>query len=135
MSSKGPFYRLAAVIRGLDVKSIHAKIEMNAPAVAPAAPKHAMVESVGMLPGRFTMTKGSSPPVARPMAAEYLYFAFWYMEKEVVRTRVMLKMGAKAPKIGSELAPILLDPMTGVEMSSLSFKDFSMHTSPAHAMP
>jgi len=50
---------------------------MIAPAVAPAAPKHATVPSVGMLPGLLTTTRGSSLPVADPIAAEYLYLAFW----------------------------------------------------------
>lgn len=70
---------------------------IKAPAVPPAAPKQAIVAKVGVLPGLLTTTKGSSPPVARPMAAEYLYFAFWYIEKEVVRTRVTLNIGASAP--------------------------------------
>ena len=46
------------------------------PAVAPAAPKHKIVAGVGMLPGLLTTIKGSSLPVALPIAAEYLYFAF-----------------------------------------------------------
>jgi len=50
---------------------------MIAPVVDPAAPKHAIVAIVGVLPGRFTTIRGSSPPVMRPMAAEYLYFNFW----------------------------------------------------------
>lgn len=49
---------------------------MIEPAVAPAAPKHSIVAGVGMLPGLLTTIKGSSLPVALPIAAEYLYFAF-----------------------------------------------------------
>lgn len=65
--------------------------------VAPAAPKQAIVATVGVLPGRLTMISGSSPPVIRPIAAEYLYLNFWYKEKDVVRTRVTLNIGARAP--------------------------------------
>ena len=52
------------------------KSVMIEPAVAPAAPKHSIVAGVGMLPGLLTTIKGSSLPVALPIAAEYLYFAF-----------------------------------------------------------
>ena len=82
---------------------------MRAPAVAPAAPKHTIVAIVGVLPGRLTTTRGSSPPVALPMAAEYLYLNFWYREKDVVRTRVTLNTGAKAP-IGEFISPSSVKP-------------------------
>ena len=67
------------------------------PAVAPAAVKHAIVANVGMLPGRLTMTNGSSPPVACPIRAENLYFAFWYTENDKVLPNVKLKKGPKPP--------------------------------------
>lgn len=67
------------------------------PAVAPAAVKHAIVAKVGVLPGRLTMTNGSSLPVACPIRAEYLYFAFWYTEKDKVLPNVKLKKGPRPP--------------------------------------
>lgn len=76
VSSKGPGRRQSQSRERL-LADLHASTVMSAPAVPPAAPKHAMVASVGVLPGLFTMTKGSSPPVAFPIAAEYLYLAFW----------------------------------------------------------
>ena len=54
----------------------HAMNAAIAPAVAPAAPKQTTVPGVGILPGRLTVTNGSSP-VTCPIAAEYEYFAFW----------------------------------------------------------
>ena len=56
---------------------LQAKAVMTAPVTPPAAPKQAIVAKVGTLPGRFTTTKGSSVPVARPIAAENLYLTFW----------------------------------------------------------
>ena len=67
------------------------------PAVAPAAVKHAIVANVGTLPGRLTTTNGSSLPVACPIRAEYLYFAFWYTENDKVLPNVKLKKGPKPP--------------------------------------
>ena len=72
---------------------------MTDPAVAPAALKHAIVAKVGTLPGRLTMTSGSSPPVACPIRAEYLYLAFWYTENDKVLPNVKLKKGLKLPVI------------------------------------
>lgn len=70
---------------------------MMDPAVAPAAVKHATVAKVGMLPGRLTITNGSSLPVACPIRAEYLYFALWYTENDKVLPNVKLKKGLKPP--------------------------------------
>lgn len=67
------------------------------PAVAPAAAKQATVPSVGMLPGLFTTTSGSSLPVACPMTVEYLYLAFWYISNDIIRTSAILNTGAKTP--------------------------------------
>lgn len=71
---------------------------MTDPAVAPAAVKHVIVAKVGMLPGRLTTTNGSSLPVSCPIRAEYLYFAFWYTENDMVLPNVKLKKGAKPPR-------------------------------------
>ena len=70
---------------------------MTDPAVAPAAVKQAIVAKVGILPGWFTVTNGSSPPVICPISAEYLYFAFWYTEKDRVLPNVKLKKGPRLP--------------------------------------
>ena len=70
---------------------------MTDPAVAPAAIKHAIVAKVGTLPGRLTTTNGSSLPVACPIRAEYLYFAFWYIENDKVLPNVKLKKGLNPP--------------------------------------
>ena len=63
-------------MRALAKPNLQDKSVIREPAVAPAAPKHSIVAGVGMLPGLLTTIKGSSPPVALPIAAEYLYFAF-----------------------------------------------------------
>ena len=57
--------------------NLQAKVVMTAPVTPPAAPKQAIVDNVGTLPGRLTTTNGSSVPVARPIAAENLYLTFW----------------------------------------------------------
>lgn len=67
------------------------------PTVAPAAVKHVIVAKVGVLPGRLTMTSGSSLPVACPIRAEYLYFVFWYTENDKVLPNVKLKNGPRPP--------------------------------------
>jgi len=58
-------------------KDVHEKSPVRLPAVQPAAAKQSIVAGVGVLPALLTITRGSSPPVARPIAAEKLYFAFW----------------------------------------------------------
>ena len=85
----------------------HATVVINAPAVAPAAPKHATVPRVGTLPGLLTTKRGSSLPVAWAIAVEYLYFAFWYMENETVRTSVTLARGARAPNSTNQESAVL----------------------------
>ena len=70
----------------------------TAPAARPAKLKQAIVPIVGRLPGRFTVTSGSSSLMILPIVAEALYLANWYIEKEAVRTMVMLERGAKKPR-------------------------------------
>jgi hypothetical protein len=69
---------------------------MVAPALAPASPKHATVDSVGYAPLVLAMTSGELP-VAWYIQSSMAYLDRWYMEKETVRTRVMLKRGDQTP--------------------------------------
>jgi hypothetical protein len=68
-----------------------------APAIAPESPKHVMVDKVGSASLVFAMTSGELP-VAWYIQSSRKYFDFWYMEKETVRTRVMLKSGDQTPR-------------------------------------
>ncbi len=70
---------------------------MKEPAVAPAAPKHANVESVGYVPGVLICNNGSKLKFLLNQLA-YVYFDLWYTEKEIVRTRVTLANGAVTPR-------------------------------------
>jgi hypothetical protein len=67
-----------------------------APAVAPESPKHATVDSVGLAPLVFAVTRGEFP-VVRNIQSSTAYFDFWYIENETVRTRVMLASGDQTP--------------------------------------
>jgi hypothetical protein len=67
-----------------------------APAPAPASPKHATVDNVGYAPLVFAMTSGELP-VAWYIQSSMAYLERWYMEKETVRTRVMLRRGDQTP--------------------------------------
>lgn len=69
---------------------------MAAPEVAPAAPKHAIVESVGHAPFVFAITSGDLP-VALYIQPSKVYLALWYIEKETVRTIVILAKGDRTP--------------------------------------
>jgi hypothetical protein len=75
---------------------IHAIAVIVAPAPAPASPKHATVDSVGYAPLVFAMTSGELP-VAWYIQSSMAYLERWYMEKETVRTRVMLSSGDQTP--------------------------------------
>jgi hypothetical protein len=75
---------------------IHAIAVMVAPAPAPANPKHAIVENVGYAPLVLAMTSGELP-VAWYIQSSRAYLERWYMEKETVRTRVMLRRGDQTP--------------------------------------
>lgn len=55
---------------------LHAINVMTAPAVAPAAPKHVTVPSVGSASFVFAMTRGELP-VALRIQPSYVYLAFW----------------------------------------------------------
>jgi hypothetical protein len=68
-----------------------------APAPAPASPKHATVDNVGYAPLVFAMTSGELP-VAWYIQSSMAYLERWYMEKETVRTRVMLSSGDQTPR-------------------------------------
>ena len=70
-----------------------------APAVAPARPKHDMVDKVGHAPLVFAVTSGELP-VAWYIQSSIVYLERWYMEKETVRTRVMLARGDHTPVCG-----------------------------------
>jgi hypothetical protein len=67
-----------------------------APAPAPANPKHAIVENVGYAPRVLAMTSGELP-VAWYIQSSRAYLERWYIEKETVRTRVMLRSGDQTP--------------------------------------
>lgn len=70
MSSKGPADWSALDRYNMRELSVHDRSTDTDPAVPPAAAKQAIVAAVGVLPGLFTVTRGSSAPVARPTAAE-----------------------------------------------------------------
>ena len=74
----------------------HAIAVMVAPAPAPASPKHATVDNVGYAPLVFAMTSGELP-VAWYIQSSMAYLERWYMEKDTVRTRVMLRRGDQTP--------------------------------------
>jgi hypothetical protein len=76
--------------------SIQAMAVIVAPAPAPASPKHATVDKVGYAPLVFAMTSGELP-VAWYIQSSMAYLERWYMEKETVRTRVMLRRGDQTP--------------------------------------
>lgn len=67
-----------------------------APAPAPASPKHVIVDSVGYAPLVLAMTSGELP-VAWYIQSSRAYLERWYIEKETVRTRVMLRRGDQTP--------------------------------------
>jgi hypothetical protein len=69
---------------------------MVAPAPAPARPKHAIVDRVGYAPLVLAITSGELP-VAWYIQSSMAYLERWYMEKETVRTRVMLRRGDHTP--------------------------------------
>jgi hypothetical protein len=75
---------------------VQAMVVIVAPAPAPANPKHATVENVGNAPGVLAMTSGELP-VAWYIQSSRAYLERWYMEKETVRTRVMLRSGDQTP--------------------------------------
>lgn len=79
--------------------SIQAITVMAAPALTPASPKQAIVENVGKASLVFAMTRGELP-VAWYIQSSMAYLDRWYMEKETVRTRVILARGDQTPGRG-----------------------------------
>lgn len=69
-----------------------------APAIAPESPKHAIVCMLGSAPFVLAMTSGDLP-VAWYIQSSRAYLDFWYMEKDTVRTRVMLARGDHTPNV------------------------------------
>jgi hypothetical protein len=92
--------------RGKHVGNVQAIAVIVAPAVAPARPKHVIVDSVGHAPLVFAVTSGELP-VAWYIQSSTVYFERWYIEKETVRTRVMLARGDKTPAEASQLHKIV----------------------------
>ena len=74
ISSKGPI-NLSTHYLEQEESILQARKVVKQPARAPAAPKHNTVAGVGVLPGRLTVTRGASFPVAIPIADEKAYFA------------------------------------------------------------
>lgn len=75
---------------------VQAIVVIVVPAPAPASPKHATVDRVGYAPLVLAMTSGELP-VAWYIQSSMAYLERWYMEKETVRTRVMLRRGDQTP--------------------------------------
>ena len=71
---------------------------MKDPAVAPAAPKHAIVENVGYVPRCIDVNKGINSEVPFEPICICVVLIFGKTENDIVLTRVTLNMGANTPR-------------------------------------
>jgi len=94
---KDLYYRQLRDMVAQQTDNTHAINVMKEPAVAPAAPKHANVETVGYVPGVLICSRGSKLKFLLNQLA-YVYLDLWYTEKEIVRTSVTLANGAATPR-------------------------------------
>lgn len=97
----------------------HAIKVIQEPAVAPAAPKQAIVPSVGYAPFLLTCSRGRNPK-CWPIQSEYVYFERWYIENETVRTRVTLARGAVTPT--DRLNQQVIRPLQAGEVKCMQYR-------------
>lgn len=97
VNSKGPGLESAIIHIVTGNLHLQAMVVIAAPAIAPESPKHVTVDRVGRASFVFAMTRGELP-VAWYIQSSSAYFDFWYIEKDTVRTRVMLRSGDQTPE-------------------------------------